>query len=270
MPRSVPSSYNFNTEPLDPAENQARTLLGTEILDWQRFRYSVNSGTNTTVLLWQPGFTPDRDVKQTYLDLGRSHHETICSLGFMKSTLDAADPTHMDSFKYHVKTFYFHTGCFLDNLARLIYIVADFGRSPTEVNYRGIHQRRFIDWGILKGLQSRTSLSLYKADIKHTRIKEIINVRNCITHSWQPVFERNKTSGRRDWPKAVRYKRDFYWPYDVTELPRVRQEYRGKLDVLTMMEEDFDWLNKLQKRTFKRLKSDFRHFENHHGFRVGN
>lgn len=107
------------------------------------------------------------EVEESFLEVGKSHHEVICSLLYMQLCLNDAVETNRAQFKQNVKQFYFHAGCLLDNLARLIYILCEPNSDAANRTYRvwpptrngraltpttvTVRQRRYIDWGSLRG-----------------------------------------------------------------------------------------------------------------------
>ncbi|MFA6557680.1 MAG: hypothetical protein WCT03_14785 [Candidatus Obscuribacterales bacterium] len=245
------------------------------MLEWQKFRYVVNSAANTSIMKWKATASPSNDVQEALLEIGKSHHEAISSLVFLRMCLDDTNEVDALSLKRNVKQFYFHAGCLLDNLSRLIFIICDPDsptkdhRSAKTATGKKIRVRRFIDWGSLKSYdRSQPHYSAYSKDIRSKTTTEIVNVRNSLTHSWQPIFNDQKIEGRVAWPKAVRYKRDFYWGLDITEAKYVRKEYKGWLAVKDMMSKDFAYLEKLQARTFKQLSSDVLTFESRFDFEI--
>ncbi|MDP3510188.1 MAG: hypothetical protein Q8T09_19610 [Candidatus Melainabacteria bacterium] len=217
------------------------------------------------------------------MELGKSHHEVICSLLYMQLCLDDANETNRAQFKQNAKQFYFHAGCLLDNLARLIYILCDpnsdtkdktykvwpptrSGRVPTATTVT-VRQRRYIDWGSLRGSWNNHNFADYRYWLIKSRIDEIINLRNCLTHSWQPPMLQN-AAGVTEWPNAVRTRRDFLWPFDTSEGSRMRKHYRKWISITDMMQDDLKFLEETQSRIFSRLRVSFGKFERRHNFSI--
>lgn len=276
--RRIPAKYDFVQEGLSPTELHARSL-GLNIENWQKFRYRINTGTNTTMMHWTGA--PNRDVEESYLELGKSHHEVICSLTYMKMCLDQAVEADPVELKRNVKQFYFHAGCLLDNLARLIFIMCDRNShaATRSIGYSApiqggratktttpVRKRHYIDWGSLRGCWNNSDYVDYKYWLIKGHLDEIINVRNCLTHSWQPPMILSE--GVNEWPCAIRTKRDFLWPYDITEASRLKREYKKWGSIRTMMQTDMSYLENMQSRVFRTLPKSFQAYETRQSFTI--
>jgi len=225
------------------------------------------------------------DVEEAYLEIGKSHHEVICSLSYMATSWESAAEADRAKFKQNVKEFYFHAGCFLDNLARIIYILCDpnshtanhknnlrrfpptrGGRSTVAITTT-VRQRRFVDWGNIQKKWNDTNFSQYKYWLIEGHLDDIINVRNCLTHSWQPPMIPD-SKGILEWPFAVRSKRDFLWPFDATEIPKLKTQYKKWVSIRKMMKTDLDYLERMQSQVFQRCRKSFPVFEARFGFEI--
>jgi hypothetical protein len=174
-------------------------------------------------------------------------------------------------FRHLQKSFYFHLGCLLDNLARLIYIInaPDAAtRTVSKNNSRPFRCR--IDWGDLRkeiendyektgGKQYRG----YRPFARSKRISQIINIRNGFTHGWYPPFVADPQIRALGWPVAIRTARDFYWPHDEREGAEMRKRYRKYLPINVIMRDDFAFMEAFQNRVFARLVRDVKKFERH-------
>jgi hypothetical protein len=267
MAVKIPNSFDFRKEKLDSRETFIRDQLKLNIENWARFRYTIHVGNDASCLQSKVG-PVDQDVRQTYIELGKSHYEVVTSLGCVKLSFDGieglASPEILE-FKKYIKDFYFHAGCLLDNLARLIYIVNDpnSAKETRSIGWDGgrlvIPMRHWIDWG---GLRSR-SYPGYNRLKQSARLREIIKIRNSITHSWSPPGGLDTRTGVYYWPLAARKKRDLYWPYEEEGLMRAR--YRKWVPLIPMMRDDFVFLEGLQDQVFGKLVSDIQKFEDNHG-----
>ena len=153
----IPADFNARTQQLDVNETFIRDELNLQIENWARFRHTINIGNDASNLhSVQP---VSGDIQEAYRELGKSHYEVITSLGCIKLSLEEIKKCpllHRLQFKKSVKDFYFHSGCLLDNLARLIYIIND-ANSATATNRRGFI-RHWVDWGSLNNYVGYTRL----------------------------------------------------------------------------------------------------------------
>jgi hypothetical protein len=168
---------------------------------------------------------------------------------------------HFLLFTKSVKDFYFHVGCLLDNLARLIYIINDPNSATATQRRRGslVLVRHWIDWGSLGDYLRYARLK------RSIRLREIINIRNSLTHSWSCPIAFDK-KGIPGWPLAARTKRDHPWPYDERET--MLRRYRRWLPLLPMMESDFQFAEGFQNTVFGKLVRDVRKFERNYGVEI--
>jgi hypothetical protein len=260
MAVSIPTGFNVKRVGLDPLEKRIRDKFGLNITNWAKFRHTIKIGTNANVLSSPVPPIADQ-VKQAYLEMGKSHYEVITSLGSARLSLDQTIKAHPKNhllFKKSCKDFYFHIGCLLDNLARLIYIIVD--RNSATATFAkgwkaGMYKRHWIDWGQLD------SYSGYKRLKKSKQLKEIINIRNGFTHGWMCPIYRHSVTGILSWPIAIRTRRDFYWPHG--ELASMKKTYRKKKPILNMMRDDLAFIETFQAQVFEKLVRDIELFEKH-------
>lgn len=207
MPLKIPPSFDVYSEALDIYEKFIRDHLKLKIVNWAKFRYTINIGNSAANLKSLTGTIPP-GIEESYRELAKSHYEVVTSLGTARLSLQIATEAIQANpllFKKSFKDFYFHIGCLLDNLARLIYLVND-PQSADAAYSRGKLVRHWIDWGRLSAYTGYSRLKRSKT------LRETINIRNAFTHGWScPIFQ-DKNTGVLFWPIAIRTKRDFYWP----------------------------------------------------------
>jgi hypothetical protein len=264
MAISIPLDFDVNLINLDPLESRIRDEFRLEIGNWIKFRHTINIGTNAEVLS-SPILPIANEVKQAYLEIGKSHYEVVTSLGNARLSLDLATQAHPGDhllFKKSYKDFYFHNGCLLDNLARLIYIVVDpqgatakYLAAKGRKLRRGHFIRHWIDWGELPLYPGYQRLK------KSQQLAEIINIRNVFTHGWMCPIYRNQNNGTLSWPIAIRTRRNFYWPHG--EQASMRKMYRKKMPILDMMQGDLTFIESFQVKVFDKLVRDIEKFERH-------
>ena len=258
MTLKIPVNFNVLSQELDRNETFIRDELKLQIENWARFRYTIHIGNNADNL-YSSNPIPE-EVKAAYIELAKSHYEVVTSLGSARLALIDASLSQYENllrFRKSLKDFYFHIGCLLDNLARLIYIIND-SKSATEKTRRGFLKRHRIDWGSLRDYPGYTRL-------KHSkRLKEIRKIRNNITHSWSCPIEINNNVFR--WPLAARTKHDYLWKYD--ERLVMHRKYRRWLPLLPMMRDDFKFIEDFQDTIFGKLVRDVRKFEKNYGVEI--
>jgi hypothetical protein len=265
MVLKLPPTFDVFAEALDPFEKIIRDQLAVKIVNWAKFRYTINVG-NSAVNLRSVAESISPQVEESYRELAKSHYEVVTSLGSVRLSLQAAAQaahSHPLLFKKSFKDFYFHIGCVLDNLARLIYLVND-PQSASATYAKGALKgklvRHWIDWGRLPAYPGYTRLK------RSIILREIINIRNAFTHGWScPIFQ-DKNSGILCWPIAIRTQRDFYWPFD--EISTLKRKYRKAMPILQMMEQDFDFIERFQDRAFARLVKDVGRFEKNYSVTI--
>lgn len=262
MALKIPINFNVHTQGLDVNETLIRDHLNLQVENWARFRYTINIGNDASNLHSKTSIA--EEVKEAYRELAKSHYEVVTSLGRAKLSLQMASwyPTiHFLLFTKSVKDFYFHAGCLLDNLARLIYIINDPNSATATQRRRGslVLVRHWVDWGSLGNYPGYTRLK------RSRRLREIINIRNDLTHSWScPIaFDKRGVPG---WPLAARTKRDHPWPYDERET--MFRQYKRWLPLLPMMKSDFAFVEDFQNTVFGKLVRDVRKFERNYGVEI--
>jgi len=262
MALKIPINFSVHTQELDTNETLIRDTLKLKIENWARFRYTINIGNDASNLHSKSSIA--EEVKEAYRELAKSHYEVVTSLGRAKLSLEMASSypvIHFLLFTKSVKDFYFHVGCLLDNLARLIYIINDPNSATATQRRRGslVLVRHWIDWGSLGDYPRYARLKL------SIRLREIINIRNSLTHSWSCPIAFDK-KGIPGWPLAARTKRDHPWPYDERET--MLRRYRRWLPLLPMMESDFQFVEGFQNTVFGKLVRDVRKSEGNYGVEI--
>jgi hypothetical protein len=254
MTLQIPNNFQVHKQALDSNETYIRDQLCLKIDQWARFRYTIHVGNEAENLYSNKSIS--EEVKESYRELAKSHYEVVTSLGSAHLSLQNCSQYKKNPilfFTKSVKDFYFHIGCILDNLARLIYIIND-PQSATEKNQRGALVRHWVGWGSLRGYPGYTRLK------KSRRLCEIRNIRNNIAHSWScPIYLINNIPY---WPLAVRLKRDHFWLYD--ELQIMRRKYRKWLPLVPTMGADFKFIEGLQDDVFRKLTQDVKIFESNY------
>lgn len=262
MALKIPTDFDVFAEQLDDSERFIRDSLRLDIENWARFRYTINVGNRAENLRSNTSIADE--VKESYRELAKSHYEVVTSLGAARIALDQAVQVHghhLLLFGKALKDFYFHIGCLLDNLARLVFIINDpdsAAKTYSGGRRRGLLVRHWIGWGSLPDYPGYTRLKRSK------QLGEIRNIRNNITHSWScPI---TIDSGVFFWPLAARKGRDHLWFYD--ERPVMRRRYRRWLPLLQMMKEDLSFVEALQNNVFSKLVRDVVIFEHNHGVEI--
>lgn len=124
MALKIPIDFDYKSIPLDPLELKIRDELKIDISFWAKFRHNINVGTNSSLLYSKSLIASE--VKECYVELGKSHYEVVTSLGATKmSLINVIKSTSTDELllKKSFKEFYMHAGSVLDNLARIIFII---------------------------------------------------------------------------------------------------------------------------------------------------
>ena len=250
----IPRNFSVAREQLDANEQIIRDLLKLDVTNWAKFRYTIAVGNNANRLISKNQSSIPDDVKEAYRELAKSHYEVVTSLGAARVSYDLSVAT-IDNplfLKKSTKDFYFHIGCLLDNLARLIYIVnAPNGASERYQDNRLV--RHWIDWGRV------CKKPWYRRLKKSRQLVEIINVRNTLVHGWAPPTKKEISTGTQYWPRAIRTSRDFFWPYD--ESKKLKKSYRKWIPIAQMISRDLGFIERFQNRVFAKLIKDIRSFE---------
>jgi len=257
MAIKIPKGFDVNAEALDPNEVFIRDHQKLNITNWAKFRHTIGVGNNANRLS-SPNPIPEA-VEGAYRELAKSHYEVITSLGAARLSYDIhVSSSHVNPlmFKKSTKDFYFHLGCLLDNLARIIYIL-NSKNGATETLKNGRFRRHWIDWG---GIRNTWHPRLRASK----QLRGIINIRNVFVHGWSPPTMINATNMKDvQWPLALRSSRDFYWPYD--ERRTLTRKYRKWVPVINMMRDDLEFIERFQNKVFAILVKDVRTFERTYG-----
>lgn len=262
MPIKILDDFDYKKIQLDPLEQIVRDKLSIDIEHWAKFRHTIAIGTNAKCLTSTHPLAVE--IKESYLELGKSHYETVTMLGAAKMSFIALVNTRDPLiFKKSFKEFYMHAGSVLDNLTRLIYIVNV--KNALLARDKGKLIRHSIGYGSLKRVynQNKAELKGYSRIAKNKVIHEIKTVRNNFTHSWPPAI----IDGM--WPIAMRKQSQYYlWPHDPDEIKRIKREYRKKIPLLQMVRDDWETLEKFQNLVFKKISEDIRKFEKNHNLKI--
>ena len=154
MALKIPSNFDFKKIPLDPLEVIVRDRLNVNIENWAKFRHTINASVNANSLKSKSIILPE--IKSSYIELSKSHYETVTMLGATRISLDTLiNSQDLDRliFKKSFKEFYMHAGSVIDNIARLIYIV-NIARSTKEKGRHGL-LRHEIGYGGLAGIYKK-------------------------------------------------------------------------------------------------------------------
>lgn len=259
----IPNNFDYKLIALDPIETEIRDSLDINIENWAKFRHVIAAGTDSKSL--RSNLNISSDIKNSYLELGKSHYEVVTSLGIAKLSLNSLlrSPANTLQFKKDLKEFYFHAGSILDNLARLIYII-NIPNAPTATDQWG-KIRHSLYFSKLKK-QNQIHLKGYKLVINNAQVKEIMNIRNSLAHSWPPITYHQTSTGKKFFDyKMVRKKEYYLWPHDVDEIKKLKKiKRRKKIEVSVMVQKDWRTIESLQSKIFKYLYRDIRKFEANH------
>lgn len=271
MAVKIPDPFDYKLVWLDPLETQVRDDLNINIENWVKFRLSVGIATNSEALKSQLPISSE--VKSSYLEIGKSHYESVTMLGAAKMSLNILldviykDPLLM---KKSFKEFYMHAGSVLDNLARLIFII-NIPISITLLDNYGKLKRHSIGYGGLESIYKKYTIDLkgYRNIVHSKIINEIKIIRNNFTHGWPPAILPCKDNIEYCWPTAMRKKEQYYlWPHDPNEIKRIKREFRSKVPLTKMVNDDWIALEEFQNIVFNKLTQDIRKFERSHSIRI--
>ncbi len=250
MVSKIPQTFDFTRELLDPHETFIRDVLKLDIEEWAKFRWIINCGTDRKNISGKN--YEDKNVIESYLELGKCNYEVICSLGYCKVALDEYKK-YTSSFigQKSTKDFYFHAGAFLDNLSRIIFIVT-INNAPSKTTNSGKLIRHIIDRGDLINKHITDTANKYCVALTSDEIEEIVNVRNIITHYWK-IPQKNMS-----WPKSnLKSIKALAWPYSEPDY----NHYSGWTSIGEIMEDHLNSLIKVQKNIYSFLVSDIVNFE---------
>lgn len=171
MAKGIPNNYDYKSEAFDSLEMIVRDDLSVNIENWAKFRHTITASASSTSLRSINSQSISEEVKQSYIELSKSHYEAVTMLGATKLSLNNAKESLQVNpliFKKSFKEFYMHAGSVLDNIARLIYII-NIPNAVFELDRWGNYKRHSIGYGSLDTIrqnsnsQLRDTLSLLRA-----------------------------------------------------------------------------------------------------------
>lgn len=285
----IPADYDVQNEALDVIELNVRDTQQIDLNSWGRFRLALHTGTEAQFLHFVTDangnilcHAPQADVDTIYVETGKTHHEMIRAISFARISHDEVVTHHPNSvvmqngnigfaipaypnFEKAVKDFYFHVGCFLDNLARIAYI---FNNPQSAQNH---NQRRRIGWGQVVAVANPAAVPLvyqnpYAANYVgafRAQLEGIKRVRNSLTHSWKvPEAVVNQTL---HWPEAIRSDENFaWWHEDATLMTDLANGTLPTTSIVQMVQDDYQFLVQYQSFAFDVLRNDIQNFENNY------
>lgn len=261
MAIKIPTGFNYKNERLDGNETYIRDFLNLNIEGWAKFRYTINIGNDPNKLHSESSIT--NEIKDAYIELAKTHYEFVNSLGMSKISMDNyfnhRSPISMINKKY-VKEFYFHLCNCLDSLSRLIYIIND-PNSSINKDKKKRFTRHIMDWSLVKSYTYKGYINFFKSSI----IKEIITIRNNLTHRWWGVIEVDENNNYR-WPIAYKKSYSYLWPY--YEASKVKKRYKRWEFIKDTLIAHFNFFVLLQNRIFKRLIKDIKKFEIYNNLKI--
>jgi len=280
---AVPANYDVAKEQnLDTIERTVRDTPGINLNNWGIFRIAIHTGTERRSLHFAQNNNgnplspvPTNQVEDAYTETGKAHHEVIRSLYFAGLAHDEAVNQHSSLFLngqlvfppygfFHkaVKDFYFHSGCFFDNLSRLIFILND----PSAV--RQANKRRRINWGQITAMDNSASPPIrehsyannYINPSNENQLEGIKNVRNLLTHSWK--LPERSSNNNLEWPQTVRTDDNFpWWHEDQQFWSDVNNGTIGVISIIQAVRGDYQFLRLYQADAFNQLTRDISIFE---------
>ena len=250
MVSAVSSTFNYKKEQLDRNETYVRDMLLLNVEEWAKFRWVISCGVDPANISGKNA--GDRNIIESYIELGKCNYEIICSLGYCKVSLNnyVDYPGSFDGQKA-IKDFYFHAGAVLDNLSRIIFIVTikDAARKTTK---KGTLIRHRVDRGELLSDYKDQIPSHYYSHLMSVTIEEIVNIRNIITHYWKIP----QSDG--GWPRSeLRSRKALAWPYFEPDYAK----YSCWTPIKEILEEHVNSLIGLQNNIYRLLVSDMTTFE---------
>lgn len=270
MTIKIPKKIDYKGEELDALELTLIKKYKPPIDNWLKFRKTIHTGNESANLISANNNKIPEEVKSAYIEMAKSHYEVITSIGAIYMSYDLIKmSSQVDNSlcrKKSIKDFYFHIGCVLDNLARLIYIVNN-ANAPFEKNkYNQGFKRHYLDWRDISNEIKEKKYQGYLRLVRSRQLEEIINIRNNMAHNWAPPAYSLQSNGEMLWPVAVRKGRNFYWFY--SEKNSIRKRYKKWVPVSVMIENDLNFIVYFQERIFQRLIKDIIKFENNHNIKI--
>lgn len=254
MVSTIPSTFDCKKELLDPYESYIRDTFQLNIEEWAKFRWIINCGVDHKNISGKNA--SDKNVIESYIELGKCNYEVICSLGFCKVALNEyAKYTDSFSGQKAIKDFYFHTGAVLDNLSRIIFIVT-IPDAASKTTKSGTRIRHKIDRGeLLRDYRTQLPCN-YHSHLTSNAIEEIVNVRNIVTHYWK-IPQCN-----RRWPRSeLGSNKTLAWPYSEPDYAN----YSDWTPISDILEEHLNSLVEVQNNIYEFLVSDIGNFEKNNG-----
>lgn len=276
MSIQIKEGFDFRKVDIDPLEKDVRDQIGDDIENWVKFRHVIDSGYDSSILKGKT-IEPTLSIRRAFIDLAKAHYEVVTSMGMIRISLDNAKENKIKNplvFKKSFKEFYFHCGSILDNLARLIFIVID-KESPTLLWRKKRLMRNWIDWNICKDHFKKYSdeyktipnLDKYNHILSLPIVEEIQKIRNNFSHSWPPPIYQDEITKELSWPLAMRYERDYYWPYEEQQEEGYKK-YAKTEPIIEMIEKDFSFMKTLQNDIFGLLVTSISEFEKNHDLEI--
>jgi hypothetical protein len=255
MPIPIPPDFDYRKEVLDVTELTARDAFQLKIENWAKFRYAIAVGNESSHLCG--GISAD--IKEAYRELGKCHHEVVCSLAYCKLAQFDMMLGNLFVLQKAIKDFYFHGGALLDNLSRIIYIISipDAASANTKKDKTGDLIRRVIGRGRLLR-DYRSDIGPYLPHINSSLIDEFVSVRNTFAHYWKiPFVDLN-------WPRDQLRDKAFAWPYDEPAY----DSYSGWQPIGEIVQDHFQELERAQDAIFGLLLNDIAKFEVNNGVTI--
>jgi hypothetical protein len=263
MAIAIPPSFDYLKEQLDVNESIARDVFHLDIASWAKFRSTIAVGNHVSHLR---GISIIDEARDAYRVLGKCHYEVVCSLAFCaKSTWDMhfgqsfiwdTNAGYIFMMSKTIKDFYFHAGALLDNLARLVYITNV--KDAASAMKGQVRRMRLMDrTDLVKNFAS--DIAAYLPYIDNNAIKELVNVRNAMTHYWKIPFQNGC------WPRSqLSSEKAYAWPYDEFEY----KDYSDWQPIPIIIREHFSELLKTQHEAFNLLVTDVNKFETNNGVTI--
>lgn len=248
--------FDFHRVDLDSNETYARDFLKLDIESWAKFRHVVAIGNDSPNLKSTTGNPVPEEVKDSYRDFGKSHYQVVVNLTSGYACIQTAKQvefainTHgqFNLFQRSLVEAYFHFGCALDGIARLIYILSDQDSTSAYNERWKAPQRKCIGSGQLGSKQWYCLKNL----VEQYRVLEIRDIRNAVTHTWPVTSQRFVMRDNREkifWPEEIRKLKYIAWPYDEPE----SKEYTYKVPAVDMALEHFHNLEAFLSEVFESL-----------------
>jgi hypothetical protein len=251
MPIPIPPDFDYKKEMIDPNEIIVRDVLGLNVENWAKFRYTIGVGTKTEHL---QGPSISDNIKDAYRELGKCHYEVVCSLGYCKFALLSISFGNDFISSMSLRDFYFHGGALLDNLSRLVHITNVPNAASATEGRNGDLVRRVIDRGKLVNPNRQDiapHVGRYTPHLNSNLIVEFSAVRNAFAHYWRIPIDNGQ------WPRDQLRDKAFAWPYDDPGY----KNYSGWTPVGHILDEHMKELEYVQNAVFGLLLNGITTFE---------